>query len=302
MVISGLITTPMAFLWILPGLAVAKVHPDAALKTDHAIPWLLTTQLPAIGAGLLGFVLCGLVAAQVSTITADVNSVATLFTSDVYRTLKKREPTQRQLLLVVRLSSLLCGVFMLIVAWFFQRIGEEGAVTVNLMVVGLLDMPLFIITVVYGLLWRRVNWQGALAGFLLGGVGSVGCYLYYTYVHDMPFKKAIDPAKQIAPIVGSLVALIVTPIVTLLTPPAPASESDAILANLHTGRDDEGDVNPFHLFPGSVLGKAGAIAAIAGFFVFITGVFSAGRAYDSTLAVAGMLLVLLGGTVRVYAK
>src|SRR5205814_1562882 len=127
MVISGLITTPMAFLWILPGLAVAKLAPHEVTKPDEAIPWLLRTHLPMVGAGLLGFVLCGLVAAQVSTITADVNSVATLFTSDVYRTLKRREPTQRELLFVVRLSSLVCGGVMLVVAWFLQR-AAAGAV------------------------------------------------------------------------------------------------------------------------------------------------------------------------------
>src|SRR3954469_3062686 len=172
MVISGLITTPMTFLWILPGLAVAKVHPAPFLdatghaNADLAIPWLLRTQLPALCVGLLGFVLCGLVAAQVSTITADVNSVATLITSDVYRTLKRREPTQRQLLFVVRVSSLVCGVAMLAVAWALQYI-NAGAVRANLAMVGILDMPLFVITIIYGLSWRRMNWQGAAAGFLL---------------------------------------------------------------------------------------------------------------------------------------
>src|SRR5207244_8733074 len=125
--------------------------------------------LPAIGKGLLGFVLCGLVAAQISTITADVNSVATLFTSDVYRTLKRQEPTQSQLLLVVRFSSLACGLFMLAVAWGLKFV-SAGAVNVNLAVVGILDMPLFVITVIYGLGWRRINWQGAAAAFVLGGL------------------------------------------------------------------------------------------------------------------------------------
>jgi Na+/proline symporter len=40
--------------------------------------------------------------------------------SDVYRTLTKVEPTQRQLLFVVRASSLSCGGLMLAVAWLLQ--------------------------------------------------------------------------------------------------------------------------------------------------------------------------------------
>lgn len=50
MVLSGLITTPLAFLWILPGLALARIHPGVT-NPDHAIPWLLSTQLPMIGRG-----------------------------------------------------------------------------------------------------------------------------------------------------------------------------------------------------------------------------------------------------------
>src|SRR5262249_51562371 len=134
MVIAGIITTPMAFLYILPGLAVAKLHPaafDAKNTADLAIPWLLREQIPVFGRGLLGFVLCGLVAAQVSVVTGDINSVATLFTSDVYRTLRRTEPTQRQLLRVVRICSLFCGALMVAAAWFLHKHQEIGAVNLN---------------------------------------------------------------------------------------------------------------------------------------------------------------------------
>ena len=295
MVLSGLITTPMTFLWILPGLAVAKVHPAPFLdatghaNADLAIPWLLRTQLPALCVGLLGFVLCGLVAAQVSTITADVNSVATLMTSDVYRTLRGDEPTQLQLLRVVRISSLLSGVLMLVVAWLFRYVGN--AVTINLIVVGILDMPLFVITVVYGLFSRRVNWQGALAGFLLGGVGSGACYLLYP----------MDYAKQIAPIVSGLVALLVTPLVTMFTA-SPKHDADAIAA-LTRAHVDDGDASAIDLIPSSRRGKAGALLVIIGFVVFLVGIIGggAGLVAASALAVAGMLAVLVGGIVRVYS-
>src|SRR5439155_17931688 len=166
MVLSAIITTPFAFFWVLPGLAVARLHPGFA-NPDNAIPWLLANYVPPVARGLRGIVLCGLIAAQVSAITADVNSVATLFTSDVYRSLRQRELSQRHILLVVRISSLLAGALMLMVAYFLHDNGA-GAVRANLTVVGILDMPLFVITIVYGLLWKRANWQGAVAGFLTG--------------------------------------------------------------------------------------------------------------------------------------
>jgi SSS family solute:Na+ symporter len=292
MVLSALITTPMAFLWIFPGLAVAKAGPGGAMKTDEAIPWLLRTHVSTAFVGALGFVLCGLVAAQISTITADVNSVATVLTSDVYRTLKRTEPTQRQLLRVVRYTSLLSGVLMLLVAWCFQFVGN--AVKLNNIIVSILDMPLFVVTVVYGLWWRRVNWQGALAGFLLGGLGSGACYFLYW--------NNIDYARQIAPIVSTLVALVVTPIVTLLTPADRTDRAEKMLASIGRGDASEGDAEPFHLIPGSILGKLAAIAVIAGFVMFITGVLSApaNTTLAGVLAIAGLVAVLVGGVVRVY--
>lgn len=293
MVLSALITTPMAFLWIFPGLAVDKAGPGGDMKTDEAIPWLLRTHVSTAFVGALGFVLCGLVAAQISTITADVNSVATVLTSDVYRTLKRHEPTQKQLLRVVRYTSVLSGILMLAVAWMFQFVGN--AVKLNNIIVSILDMPLFVVTVVYGLWWRRVNWQGALAGFLLGGVGSGVCY--YLYWNN------IDYARQIAPIVSTLTALIVTPIVTLLTPADRTDRAAAMLNSIGRGDASEGDAEPFHLVPDSVIGKAGAIAVIVGFLMFLIGVLSApvSTGLAGTLAVAGLIAVLVGGMTRVYA-
>jgi SSS family solute:Na+ symporter len=294
MVLSALITTPMAFLWILPGLAVAAARPDGALKTDEAIPWLLRTHVSTAFVGALGFVLCGLLAAQISTITADVNSVATVLTSDVYRTLKRREPTQRQLLRVVRYTSLLSGVLMLVVAWLFEFVGN--AVKLNNIIVSILDMPLFVVTVVYGLWWKRANWQGALAGFVLGGVGSGMCYYVY--------RDNIDYARQIAAIVSTATALVVTPVVTLITPAATDDRARALLASIGRGTEIEGDAEPFHLVPGSAIGKIGAVTVIVGFGMFLTGVLSAraSTAVAGALAVAGLIAVLLGGVVRAYSR
>src|SRR5688500_7556119 len=254
MVFAGIVTTPIALFCILPGIAMAKLapvglHPELS-NPDLAIPALLKTYLPTAGQGLLGIVLCGLVASQVDTITSDVNSVATLFTNDVYRNLKRRPPTQRQLLFVVRLSSVLCGVLMLAMAWALQYTGT-GAVNLNLAVVGILDMPLFIITIVYGLFWKRANWQGAVAGFIAGGIVGVMTYVLLDkqingYAQQVfgwwpAAKGALAQwnadltsyatwTRAFAPIFSSLTALIVTPIVSLMTPPNRRASAEQIWA------------------------------------------------------------------------
>jgi len=325
MVLAGIITTPFALFWVLPGVAVARLHPQPFSTPDQAIPWLLSHELPIVAKGLLGIVLCGLVAAQVSVITADINSVATLFTSDVYRNLRSRAPTQRELLIVVRISSLICGALMILVAYGLQ-FTNAGAVRTNLVVVGILDMPLFIITVVYGLFWKRTNWQGAAAGFLCGGtVGVLSYFLinpdyFHHYLHPLADQLSHGFARflagwhdqylshydrwklSIAPIASTLTALIVTPIVSLLTA-RPGGERLSEIWDSFKANDDTTHESAFHVIPNSAIGRAGMLLALAGFAAFLCGVISASRAmpFASSLAVAGMIVVFVGGLMRVYA-
>lgn len=338
MVFAGIVTTPIALFCILPGIAMAKLQPVALhpelSNPDFAIPMLLKTYLPMAGHGLLGIVLCGLVASQIDTITSDVNSVATLFTNDVYRNLKRRPPTQRELLFVVRLSSVICGVLMLAMAWALQYTGT-GAVNLNLAVVGILDMPLFIITIVYGLFWKRANWQGATAGFIAGGIVGVMTYVVLEpqvnhYVqglfggpggvlsawHDA--LKSYSPwVRALAPITSSLTALIVTPIVSLLTAPNRRGSAEQIWAAYSADgfSEQSGDArsskaaaepagDTFHLIPTSLTGRAAAVLVLAGFAVFLFGVISGAWACPlaGELAIGGMLAVFMGGLVRVYVE
>jgi|GEM_PF-356078 len=354
MVFAGLITTPFAFLWILPGIAtnVLPAHLLAQIDNpDKAMPVLLASQLPLVFRGLLGIVLCGLVASQMSVITSDINSVATLFTSDVFRHMTKKELTQRQLLMLVRVSAIVTGVLMLLVAWFMQYSGD-GAVRANLTVVGIVDMPLFVITVIFGLLWRRTTWQGALVGFFAGGI--VGCMAYFLISHqyfcnlyhwlggdpsklalfvpaDMLMQLKIDVShwhtgalagfaawlgkwhqslggydemvKSIAPFVSSGAALIVTPIISLLTKPTPKEKLAVIRNAFVVTKEETDDSVGFHLVPTSTAGKVGVVLMLAGYAGFLGGVLSANWQFPmaAAVAIASMVVFFIGGVTRVHA-
>lgn len=327
MVLAGIITTPFAFFWILPGLAATKLSPGFT-NPDLAIPTLLTTQIPGVLTGLLGVVLCGLIAAQISTITADVNSVATLLTSDVYRLMRRTVPTQRELVIVVRISSLLCGILMLVMAWYLQFSGA-GAVRANLAMVGILDMPLFVVTIIYGLFWKRANWQGATAGFIIGGTVGILCYVlidpkhFNTYLAPLlsvlpagltasltDWHGSVSQYKKnllsIAPIASSLTALVVCPVVSLLTPKG-EPRHEAIWASRHTSGGTESletDVDDFHFIPRSLPGKIGLAAILLGFAGFVLSTITTPLHPGSAAAIAitCMIAVLGGGLLRVYSK
>jgi hypothetical protein len=180
---------------------------------------------------------------------------------------------------------------MILFAWIIHSPRfHAGAVNINLFIVGLFDMPLFVITVIYGLAWKRVNWQGALGGFICGGLAAMSCYVAWPVSH----------ARKIAPIVGGVAALIITPIIALLTRPA---EDRGVFASMHANADD-GDSDPFKLIPLSLIGKLASLTVIGGMILFFAGVFAGGAGVSAAnaMAVAGMLLVFVGGAVRVYSK
>jgi SSS family solute:Na+ symporter len=327
MVLAAIITAPFAFFWILPGLAASKLYPGQFSNPDDAIPHLLTDVLPRVGRGLLGIVLCGLVAAQISVITADINSVATLMTSDVYRKLRKTEPGQRELLRVVRMASLFSGVLMFGVAILLDKFGKGGAVKANLIMVSILDLPLFVVTIIYGIFWRRANWQGATAGFVVGSVAgastygfvspyffskcvvpffsklSPGALAHLTHWHDILMAHRLDVrTSSAATVAGFLTALIVTPIVSVLTRRNDVKKVNAIWETFKPNAGD-GVEDSFRVFPETGIGRFAVALVLGGFVCFLGSVAWGARngMYATTVAIVSMLVVFAGGMIRVYA-
>ena len=68
LVLAGIITTPFALLWIVPGLAARIIFPDLA-NADSAVPLLITTLIPNL---VLGLVVVGLLSSQLSTISGNL--------------------------------------------------------------------------------------------------------------------------------------------------------------------------------------------------------------------------------------
>jgi SSS family solute:Na+ symporter len=310
MVLSGIVTTPFAFLWILPALATTQLIPGVA-QSDEVMPRFFATYLPA---GVLGLVMCGLLASQMSTISADINSVATLFANDVYHNVR-RKASPRHMLWVVRIATLVAGAMMILFAHYVVS-RFRGVVQANLTIVAIFDMPLFVVAIVYGLLWRRTNWQGAVAGYALGALAGLGCYRFFKGDPDLsayPFLTSLfgdDPnwtvwAKSFAGIASTAAALVVTPLATVCfrrQPPRPAMEN-IFRAFTASGTDEDDGRGGFGLLPVTARGKLSVVVLLGGFVVFLAGVSSAagGFAYASQTAVAGMLAVFAGGLLRVYS-
>jgi hypothetical protein len=228
---------------------------------------------------LLGFVLCGLVAARVSVVTGDINSVATLFTSDVYRTLKKssrRNASSASFAPARWLRRADDGFASIIHSPPLPR----HAVNINLFIVGLFDMPLFVIGDLWTG-WRRANWQG-VAGSSAADWPS-------------PAGLARQPRPQDRPIVAA-------------SPPDHYAHHFAADATVRRSwrvpsmkaNADDGVTTP-SAHSASLIGKLAS--PYRGLLIFPPGVFAGGarnpRECDGG---RGMLLVFVGGAVRVCSR
>ena len=308
MVLSGIITTPFAFLWILPALANTVLLPGVE-KADLVMPMFFAQYL---GVGVLGLVVCGLLASQMSTISADINSVAALFTNDIYHNLY-RKASPKHLLKVARISTLGGGLLMILFAYYVVS-RFATVVDANLTIVAIIDMPVFVIAIVYGLFSKRTNWQGAIGGYIIGATVGALCFRYfrgnpdlsdYAIVHTLFGQNIVwaQWAKSLAALASTAAALIGVPLVSMFFPKQRmTSECEKVFgafkSALHATSEEE-----IHLLPISTKGKLGLALMIVGFLSFLFGVISGSVqfALASQMAVGGMLVFFVGGLVRVYS-
>ncbi len=81
LIAGGLIKYIMAVIIIIPGIALYGILGDNLIEPDMAFPYIVNTYLPV---GVKGIILCGLFASLMSTVDSTFNSLATLWSTDIY--------------------------------------------------------------------------------------------------------------------------------------------------------------------------------------------------------------------------
>jgi solute:Na+ symporter, SSS family len=286
MVLAGIITTPFALLWIVPGLAARIIFPGL-VNADSAVPLLITTLIPNI---VLGLVVVGLLSSQLSTISGNLNGVATIFASDIYENVINKKVTEKDILKIARIITLSSGIGMVLFAYWVPVLG--GAVNAYLTIIAIMDMPLFVIAVIYGLLWRRINWQGAVAGYFAGAIsGIIGQFLF-----DMNFN--------LTTFITAGTAMLVAPVVSLMTKEENNSHIDAIWLARKTSAEEIANNDVYNIFPKTPRGKLSMIILVSGLMIFFVGLFigSSGNSAASFITVSGMVIYFAGGLFRTYTN
>ena len=154
------------FLFLIPGIIAFALKQKGVIfyeKSDEVFPVLVQALLPV---GIKGLVAGGLMAALMSSLASVFNSSSTLFTVDIFKKLYPQS-TENKLVNIGRIAT--AFVVLLGILWIpiMQKIG--GGVLYNyLQSVQAYIAPPITAVFLLGILWKRVNAQGAIATLLFG--------------------------------------------------------------------------------------------------------------------------------------
>ncbi|HHX31038.1 MAG TPA: sodium/solute symporter, partial [Bacteroidales bacterium] len=148
--------------------------------SDDAYPWLIRNFAPA---GIKGISFAALAAAIISSLASMLNSTSTIFTMDVYKQHIRKNATNKQLVRVGRITSLLALIIALIAVepllggldQAFQYIQEYSGFI----------YPGIIVVFGLGLLWKRASAKAAIWTSILTIPMGV---LFKVALPDMPFQ------------------------------------------------------------------------------------------------------------------
>ena len=176
-----------------------------APDVNYVFPTFVTSRMPI---GLVGLMIAAIFAAAMSSIAAELNSLATSTVIDIYRRLLRPSAGEQRTLAVSKLATLFWGLFACGVAVFAADMGSLIEVVNRF---GSFFYGSLLGVFVLALTFRRATGTGAFVG-LIAGITAVAIFAFH------PATKGISYLWQNP--LGVLVVLVVGSIVSLLTRPA----------------------------------------------------------------------------------
>jgi len=145
----------MPLVIVLPGIAAVVLAPDLP-HADQAYPAMLRLLPP----GLVGLVFAALIAAVVASTASKINSIATIFTLDIYAKLGAAKD-ERRLVVVGRLAA--CAAILLAILSARPLLGSFDQAFQYIQEYTGFFTPGIVVIFLLGLFWPRATEAGALA-------------------------------------------------------------------------------------------------------------------------------------------
>ncbi len=143
--------------------------------------------------GLIGLVIAAMFAATMSMLSSDYNVAANVLTNDVYLRIFRKNASQKELVTVGRITTIIVGLLSLGLAFFMLNLGGEGLFRGMMKLFGLFTAPVAI-PMIFGLLSPKFTKNGAMASFLVSF--SAGIIIFFVvpdtlYIGDYGIKQEV---------------------------------------------------------------------------------------------------------------
>jgi Na+/proline symporter len=147
---------------------------------NYVFPTFITTRMPI---GLVGLMIAAIFAAAMSSIAAELNSLATSTVIDIYRRLLRPSETDAHYLAVSKWATGAWGIFACVVATFAAGLGSLIEVVNRF---GSFFYGSLLGVFVLALASRRANGTGAFVG-LLAGMAAVAIFAFHPATKGVSF-------------------------------------------------------------------------------------------------------------------
>jgi len=231
-VLAGYLKVLLPTIVVLPGLIMFAKHPEILLlpweevapEADKAYVRSLQALVPI---GLRGLFLAALFGALQSTINSVLNSTATIFTLDIYKRMLRPEATERGLVVVGMISSVVFLLISIVLAGFINRLGSGLFLYIQTLYA--FFAPPFASVFLLGILFRRINGKGATAGVAVGFAFGI---LLKVYLMNSPTAPDWLQPFSMQALTNWIVCTVTCVTVSLCTaPPRPQQITDQLTIN-----------------------------------------------------------------------
>lgn len=208
---AGFLKLLMPVIVMLPGIAAYVLYKNGHLPqlAGGSKDGAYSAILGFLPAGLKGLSVAALTAAIVASLAGKANSIATIFTLDIYKKYVKRDADEKKMVWIGRATVIFSMLVAVLFTWTdVLGIGGEGGFTFIQKYTGFISPGVFAMFLL-GMFWKRTTGAAAIAGLITGFALSIffnnyavsvfgqETWLYTAYEYQKEVKGVVETVVEI---------------------------------------------------------------------------------------------------------